>query len=220
MPLTPADIHNTEFGKATFGRRGYDEDHVDTLLDEVTGEMIRLLEENSALQNQLAAAGSDRQDRAAAAQLSALTVDLDRARRACERAEQHARLTRHQLDEARRSAATSDTARGDASVQPVLRMAQRTADGYLHEAQEKSGRLLAEARERTDRTLHEAQDTVDAIGRKSQRLQETAAAELAAGRASMTRDIDSLSRFIDDYRAGMTHDIFRRGRFNEGTAGS
>src|SRR3954469_10238768 len=53
MPLTPADIHNMDFGKASLGRRGYHEDEVDALLDEVTQEMIRLLEENDALHHML-----------------------------------------------------------------------------------------------------------------------------------------------------------------------
>ncbi|MET0522954.1 MAG: DivIVA domain-containing protein [Jiangellaceae bacterium] len=131
MRLTPADIHNTEFAKASLGRRGYDENDVDMLLDEATGEMIRLLEENDAFRRRLDAGGRlgdpdhDRQGRAAQAELSAVTIALHRARQACERAEQDARLARQHLDEAHRAART---VRGEASPEQVLTMAQRTID--------------------------------------------------------------------------------------------
>ncbi|MET0416405.1 MAG: DivIVA domain-containing protein, partial [Actinoplanes sp.] len=57
MPLTPADIHHTEFGKAGLGRRGYDEEQVDALLDEVSQEMSELLEERQILQQQISEPG-------------------------------------------------------------------------------------------------------------------------------------------------------------------
>ena len=212
MTLTPADIHNAEFGKASFGRRGYEEDDVDALLDEATREMTSLLEENTALQNRLHAEGPDRHDRAAVAQLSELTADLAHAERARERAEHQARLTRRRLDEVRQDATRSGAAGRDAPAEPMLRMAQRTADGYLHEAHETSQALLAAAHERADRTLHEARDTVDAIDRKSRHLQDEAAAELAAGRAGITRDIDELARFIGRYRAGLEHQLRHQGQ--------
>jgi DivIVA domain-containing protein len=221
MTLTPADIHNAEFGKAPFGRRGYNEDEVDTLLDEVTQEMITLLEENNALRSRIDAAGPldgpNRPDRADAARLSELTADLDRAQRACEHAEHNARLTRRQLDEARQAAHTTDTLRGEAPVEPVLRMAQRTADGYLHEAHERSRVLLAEAHERADHTLREARNSVDAIDRKSQRLQSEAAAELAVRRAGIARDVGKLAQFVVHYRAGLEQHLRHQGKLIDGT---
>jgi DivIVA domain-containing protein len=221
MTLTPADIHNAEFGKASFGRRGYDEDDVDSLLDEVTQEMISLLEQNNALQSRLDEVGPTSPVRpdGAAAQLSSLTAELGDAQRACERAEQHARQAQRQLAEARRAADTSAAARTAEPSEPVLRMAQRTADGYLHEAQGKSETLLAEAQERANRTLHEARDAADAIKRKSQRHQDEAAAELAAGRASITRDIDELAQLIGHYRAGLADHLRHQGDLINGPVG-
>ncbi|HWS38634.1 MAG TPA: DivIVA domain-containing protein [Actinoplanes sp.] len=223
MPLTPADIHNTEFTRASFGRRGYDEDDVDTLLDEVTGEMIRLLEENTALHDRLAADSSGDQDRnqdqAATVQLSGLAIDLGRARQACEHAVQQARLARHQLDEARRTAVAPAAVRPGTPPPAMLRMAQRTADSYLHEAQEKSGMLRTEAQERAGRTLQDARDTVDAIGRRSRQHQDEAAAELAADRASMTRDIDEMTRWIVRHRAGLQNHLRHQEELMDDTTG-
>lgn len=225
MPLTPADIHNMEFGKASLGRRGYDGEEVDALLDEVTREMIRLLEENDALQDRLDAVtpldGPNMSGRAAEAELSAVTAELDRAHRACERAEHNARLARRQLDQAYQSAAaTTTTIYDETPSEPVLTMAQRTADDYLREAHEKSRVLLAEAHERADRTVREARQLVDAIDQTAHRHQNETAADLAARRAALLRDIDELTQFATDYHAALERHLHRQGQLIDGTAGT
>src|SRR3954451_20198097 len=83
VPLTPADIHNVEFAKASLGKRGYDEEQVDALLDEITQEMIKLLEENDVLQRRTEQAS-------ASSAVDDLAAELASARRECDRAEQHA----------------------------------------------------------------------------------------------------------------------------------
>lgn len=45
MALTPHDVHTVTFAKSPIGRRGYDEDQVDTFLDVVEAELTTLLEE-------------------------------------------------------------------------------------------------------------------------------------------------------------------------------
>src|SRR5579872_1840027 len=55
MPLTPEDVQNKRFSTVRF-KEGYDEDEVDTFLDEVEAELRRLLTENSDLRGQAAAA--------------------------------------------------------------------------------------------------------------------------------------------------------------------
>ncbi|WP_250038301.1 DivIVA domain-containing protein [Paractinoplanes maris] len=223
MRLTPADIHNTEFGKASLGRRGYDEDDVDMLLDDVTHEMIRLLEENEALRSNIGAAQP--METAiiplgpTAAELSAATAELHRAQQACDRARRNAGLTRRQLDEAHRSAATPKPVRDEVPMGPVLATVQRTADTYVREAQEKSRQLLDEAHERAGRTLDDARRTVDAIDQKSHRHQDESAADLAAGQADAVRDIDELTRFAADYHAALERHLHRQGQLINGTSG-
>jgi cell division initiation protein len=51
LALTPLDVHNKEFPKRTFG--GYDKDAVDEFLDQVVGELDRLIKENDRLKIQL-----------------------------------------------------------------------------------------------------------------------------------------------------------------------
>ncbi|MEV7936980.1 DivIVA domain-containing protein [Kitasatospora sp. NPDC088264] len=55
MPLTPEDVRNKQFTTVRL-REGYDEDEVDAFLDEVEGELTRLLRENEDLRAKLAAA--------------------------------------------------------------------------------------------------------------------------------------------------------------------
>ena len=53
MPLTPEDIRTKEFRNSI---RGYNEHEVDAFLDEVEGELTRLLRENSELRERVTAA--------------------------------------------------------------------------------------------------------------------------------------------------------------------
>jgi DivIVA domain-containing protein len=54
MPnLTPSDVRNVAFGKAPLGRRGYDEEQVDTFLDAVERTILALAEEVASLRAQL-----------------------------------------------------------------------------------------------------------------------------------------------------------------------
>jgi DivIVA domain-containing protein len=49
MPLTPDDVQNKRFTVVRFGKSGYDEEEVDTFLDEIEAEMRRLLSDSASL---------------------------------------------------------------------------------------------------------------------------------------------------------------------------
>src|SRR5436853_7826665 len=86
MPLTPADIHNTAFKKPPIGKRGYDEEEVDAFLDEVEQELIRLLEENGALHDQMRRGGGGGAGAALSSELAELMAQLERMQEARARA--------------------------------------------------------------------------------------------------------------------------------------
>ena len=223
MPLTPAEIHNREFAKASLGRRGYDEDQVDSLLDEVSGEMIRLLEENDALQRSLPPPGRQGAGRAEAeyaeAEFNAAVAELGRARRACDQAEAKARHMQSQLEEARRSALARTTViRTEEIPDAVLSMAQRTADDHLLQAQEESRALNAEARERSERVTREARQLVSDIEENMRRHQSEAAAALTTGRADLLREIEELTEFAKNYRAALQEHMLRQGQLLSGVS--
>jgi DivIVA domain-containing protein len=220
MPVTPADIHNVEFAKASLGRRGYDEEDVDSLLDEAIQEMVRLMDENDALQGTLDELPSrvtrDTSGRTADAEISAATADLDRAHIAREHADHDARLARRQLDEAYRAAMAGAVPDHGTAREHVLEMARRTADEHLRDARRKAGELLAEARERAGRTAHEAQQLVDTIELRSHRRQEEATADLTVRRAGLQRDVDELTRFAAGYQSALERHLRRQGELMDG----
>src|SRR5690349_17412347 len=151
MPLTPADIHNMAFKKPPIGKRGYDEEDVDAFLDEVEQELIRLLEENQALQEQMQRGGPGPGPSSASMSLNAELNDaiaqLNALQEARARAEQNARGLQAQLERARNAAVTG-LAPGDPDDResPVLMMARRTADEHLRDARQESESLLTAAR--------------------------------------------------------------------------
>ncbi|MBU2666299.1 DivIVA domain-containing protein [Actinoplanes bogorensis] len=213
MQLTPADIHNIVFGKPPIGKRGYDEEEVDALLDEAGQEMIRLLEENASLRRQADTAPADdrglRDDRGVRDELAAAGAELDRARRACDVAERTAEQTRDQLNEARRSAAPKAPTPG-MDVERVLAMAQRTADDHMRDAQEQSSSLLSEARERSDRVMREARTNASAVEDKARRHHDESLADIQTGRRRVVEEIEGLELMAGQYRDALVGHIARQ----------
>jgi DivIVA domain-containing protein len=221
--LTPADIHNTEFGKAPLGRRGYDEEEVDALLDEVTQEMIKLLEENEVLQRRVGRPDARDQPAPPAsallAEIDAAAAELDRARRACDQAEQHARRLQRQLEEARQAAAGAPAPTfGVESPDRVLAMAQRTADDYMNEADQKARDLITEARERSARLADEAHDMAAGIEQDAQRKYREAADTLQATHTALLKEIEELTSFAENYRVALENHVVRQTQLLEGVA--
>jgi DivIVA domain-containing protein len=214
VPLTPAEIHNAEFAKASLGKRGYAEEQVDALLDEVTREMIRLLEENAQLQRHLhspaaPAAPTD-------VELAAATAALDRAQLARDQAVREADQAQDLLNEARQSVTSVTASVSPAGLPPYLAMAQRTADNCLHESDEQSTTLLAEARQQAERLVDDAHQQVNDIEETVRRHQTEAAAELAAKRTAAEHQIDELTQFAEGYQAALEDQIARQGHLIDG----
>ncbi|MFG1606090.1 DivIVA domain-containing protein [Actinoplanes sp. NPDC049265] len=225
MPLTPADIHHVEFPKAAIGRRGYDEEQVDTLLDEISQEMISLLEENDLLQRRAGSTPEPAAPRADRSELNAVAAELDRARSACDRAEAHARDLRRELDQARAEATRGDAGRGDTGRHsggsgsgPVLAMAQRSADDHMREAHEQADAVLAEAREKSDHLLGEARVAAGDLEQDARRKQGEAIAGLQTRREQVLREIGELTELAQGYRAALEKHISRQHQYLDGTA--
>ncbi|MCU7722493.1 DivIVA domain-containing protein [Actinoplanes sp. KI2] len=192
MPLTPADIHNMSFKKSTLGRRGYAEEQVDALLDEVTAEMIELLDSNDALRAQVRQAD--------AAGKRAASDELDRERQACDAAETAARGLRGRLDDAR-AAAAADRAGDDGG--PILAMARRTAGRGVDDADRQARQLLADAREQSERIGRQAQAAAQDIAEESRRRDSAARTALRERHASLVREIGELTEFAESYLAAL-----------------
>jgi DivIVA domain-containing protein len=221
VPLTPADIHNVAFAKAAIGKRGYDEEQVDALLDEVSLEMVKLLEEKADLHDRAvarpapAAASDD-----AAGELGRLTAELRRAREACDRAEWRAGELRRELDQARSAARPVAPIVPPESVGRVLAMAEHTAEQHLDDARRESEELLADARERSGRMVLEARQEAGDIERDAHRRDVEAAGELETRQAGALREIREMTTFAEGYYAALRDHIIHQSEHLGDPAGS
>ncbi len=208
MPLTPADVHNITFHKAALGKRGYDAEEVDALREEITQEMIRLMEERDSLEDQVRHGGSG----PAGDELAAVGDELDRALRKRAEAEREADRLHRRLEQAR-SAADAPTTVITAPNERVLAMAQRTADQHVHDAHEESEQVLAEARERSEQMVRQARSTAEEIKQDALRRDDEATAQLEERRSALQHEVAELTELAENYRSGLAGDVRHQGEF-------
>lgn len=221
MPLTPADIHNMAFKKPPIGKRGYDEESVDALLDEAGQELIRLIEENDLLRSRIgdgAPTGPSPlqdQEREFAEMVERLNF-LQEARR---RAEQDARDMQARLKRARDDAQAPGPAPagdGDRSVQ-VLMMAQRTADDHMRDAREESDDVMTNAQSEAERITGDARAEAGAIESGARRDHAQAMDGLAQRRTALLNEIDGLEELARGYRTALGSHVAQRLHDLDGT---
>ncbi|BEL07401.1 cell wall synthesis protein Wag31 [Actinoplanes sichuanensis] len=212
MPITPADIHNVDFKKPPIGKRGYDEEEVDALLEEASQEMLRLLDENGALTARLRDAGGGMADPAAlTAEVAELTAHLQFMREGLARAEHEAREMQVQLERAHDEVRSAAQPRpGGAIDDRVLRMAHRTADEHVRDAQRESDDLLVSARAQADQLTGDAIRTADTIESDARRQHAEALDEVARDRAAMVAEIERLDELAQDYRSALGDHVVRQ----------
>jgi DivIVA domain-containing protein len=210
MPLTPADIHNMAFKKPPIGKRGYDEEDVDAFLDEVEQELIRLLEENQVLAEQMQRGGpgpgpgSTNTQMAMKAELADAIAQLNHLQEARARAEQNARGMQAQLERARNQAAAAPPpVESDERNSPVLMMAQRTADEHMRDARQESEALLAAARSKSEQITSEARLNAGSIEGDARRNHSDAMTSLGAKRAALLEEIDRLGQLAQGYQSAL-----------------
>jgi DivIVA domain-containing protein len=215
MPLTPADIHNVAFKKPPIGKRGYDEEEVDAFLDEVEQELIRLLEENGVLRDQMQRPGgggapmpSGPSNMQLNAELADLTAQLERLQEARARAEQNARSMQSQLERARSatpSGGFSQVGDDDRNAR-VLMMAQRTADEHMRDAQRETESLISGARSKAEQLTSEAQLSAATIESDARRNHAEAMSTIGAKRDALLDEIDRLGQLAQSYHQALnTH---------------
>jgi DivIVA domain-containing protein len=217
MPLTPADVHNVAFKKPAIGKRGYDEEDVDAFLDEVEQELLRLLEENRSLHDQVqrpgpsgpAAAGPA--NRAMEAELNDLTAQLGRLQEARARAEQNARSMQSQLERARRETpAGPPPSAGDGQDSPVLMMAKRTADDHMRDARNEADAVIGGAQSESDKLTSDAELTASTIESDARRKHTEAMNGLVDKRAQLLDEIDKLGRLAQTYQQALGDHVQRQ----------
>jgi DivIVA domain-containing protein len=187
VPLTPADVANKQF-KIAF--RGYSLDEVDAFLDEVEGELGRLLRENTEIKGSRAAAPF------AEPPGPALTAPAP-------------------APAAAPAPAPLAPGEGQEAALRTLLLAQRTADEVVAEARADAARIVADAQGRADNVDHEIAARISAaMGGLEQRKRdlEVQINDLRAfEREYRTR--------LKAYLEGQLRDLSARGAPDDGGAG-
>jgi DivIVA domain-containing protein len=210
MPLTPADIHNVAFKKPPIGKRGYDEEEVDAFLDEVEQELIRLLEENGALRDQVQIGGPPDGGAASTMVMSSefaeLAAQLERLQEARARAEQNARSVQAELQRARQAVVPAGPPPGEPNTR-VLMMAQRTADEHMRDAQAESDKVISEARAKAEQLTTEAQRSAGTIEGDARRQHSEALSTIGAKREALLEEIERLGQLAQGYHQALNNHV-------------
>jgi DivIVA domain-containing protein len=220
MPITPADIHNVDFRKPPIGKRGYDEEEVNALLEEASQEMLRLLDENGALTARLREVSNGVADTTVLnSEVAELAAHLRHMREGLARAEHEAREMQVQLERAHDEVRASAQPRPVAAIDDrVLRMAHRTADEHVRDAQRESDDLLVSARAQADQMTGDAMRTAGTIEADARRQHAEALDEVARDRAAMVAEIERLDELAQDYRSALGQHVVQQLHDLEGGA--
>jgi len=202
MALTPDEVVNKTFQPTKF-REGYDQDEVDDFLDEVVGELRRLLAENEDLRTKLAACesrGGGPTTTPGVTQANA-PASLDKAPDSSGVSGTEEESSAAEAPDPVRPAAQASQTQGQTAPAPdvaaadpqaatgMLALAQRLHDEHVRSGEEQRDRLVAEAQTHAEQVVTEAEQ------RKTQTL-----GSLEQERSLLERKIDELRSFERDYR--------------------
>ena len=220
MPLTPSDVQNVAFSKPPIGKRGYNEDEVDTFLDLIGAELARLINENNDLHNRVdqlnqrlraaqVNAGNNLRPLAPARPEMIPAVQTQTPRQIPSMNDQHAqtakvlgmaqeiadRLTGEAKAEADRMLSQART-----TAQQLLAEARAKADDMANEARSRSQAMLDDARTRAETLDRQAQEKAIALEREATRKHTDVISGIGQEKDALEKKIDELRAFEREYR--------------------
>jgi len=192
MPLTPEDVRNKQFTTVRL-REGYDEDEVDHFLDEVEGELTRLLRENDDLRAKLAAA-----TRSAAA--APPTAPQPAVREVVREEPKKPTPAPAQAPAPVPAQAVSEATVTDGAAR-VLALAQQTADQAIGEARNEANKVVGDARSKAEAIERDARAKAEALERDAADKHRTVIGQLDQQRIQLERKVEELRSFEREYRS-------------------
>jgi DivIVA domain-containing protein len=204
MPLTPADVRNKQFSTTRL-RPGYDEEEVDAFLDEVEGELDRLIQENEELRAKLAECL--RGGKSAVPALSSPLSDPKPEMMAPERMEPERRQPEpvmmggmpHIEDNMDTAARVLSLAQQTADQ--AIADARREADETLGRARREADEVLTKARRQAEQITGDARARAESLERDAQERHRQAMGSLVQTREELERRVDDLRAFEREYRS-------------------
>lgn len=215
MPLTPTDVANKQF-TVTRMKAGYAIDEVDSFLDEVEGELARLLRENNDLRVRPAAAAPASPSDAPAAPepapvpepAAAPPQQLGSASEGQEAALRTLLLAQRTADEAvaeARAEAAQIVQAAQAEADQLLTAARNEAEQLVTSARGEAEQLRTTSRSEADTTLSrarsEAERTLATARDQATQLEQQAAARVQAATGDLEERQRTLESRIEELRA-------------------
>jgi DivIVA domain-containing protein len=218
MPLIPAEVHNVAFSKPPLGKRGYDEDEVDAFLDLVEAELMRLIEENNHLRDQVEQLDAQRHAASVGTGADLCPVEAPGpmmgpmpppVREQPSPGDDH-NVHAVQVLGLAQEMAERVTGTANAEADAMVSAARTTSEQLLAEARAKAEGMVTEARTRAESLLNDARTKAESLERASR--EKAASLEREATRQhteiitalnqdkSILEKIDELRTFECDYR--------------------
>src|SRR6202167_568427 len=207
MPLSPAVVRNNQFSTTRL-RPGYDEEEVDAFLDEVEGELDRLIQENEELRARLAEVLRGGGKPA----MSALSSPLSDQKSDMMAPEPPMEYRRPEPMQQSSMYSSEDNNNSMDTAARVLSLAQQTADQAIadarREADETLGRarreaddVLTKARRQAEQITGDARARAESLERDAQERHRQAMGSLVQSREELERRVDDLRAFEREYRS-------------------
>jgi DivIVA domain-containing protein len=200
MPLTPADVRNKQFSTTRL-RPGYDEEEVDTFLDEVEAELDRLIQENEELRAKLA--------ECLRGKVPALTSPVIEPKpdlmapepppmepKQPEPAMMGMPPAEDNMDTAARVLALAQQ-----TADQAIADARREADETLGRARREADEILGKARRQAEQITSDARARAESLERDAQERHRQAMGSLVQQREELERRVDDLRAFEREYRS-------------------
>jgi DivIVA domain-containing protein len=193
MPLTPEDVQAKTFKETRF-KPGYDEDEVDSFLDEIESELRRLISDNGELRARTRtttplAEPPSQQPLSSEPEEPETPVTTASASSEREEAETPVTTASASPSTAPEPAPTEAADDGQQAALRTLLLAQRTADEAVAEARAEAEQIRTEAREHAEQVRREVEE--EHAGR---------VAELTRERGQLEATIEELRAFEREYR--------------------
>jgi DivIVA domain-containing protein len=207
MPLTPADVRNKQFSTTRL-RPGYDEEEVDAFLDEVEGELDRLIQENEELRSKLAEVlrGGGKPAMALSSPLSDPRQDTIVPEPPMEqqpppmRRPEPMHMDRPYHDDNMDTAARVLSLAQQTADQAIAD-ARREADETLGRARREADEVLTKARRQAEQITGDARARAESLERDAQERHRQAMGSLVTQREELERRVDDLRAFEREYRS-------------------
>jgi DivIVA domain-containing protein len=199
-------VRNKQFSTTRL-RPGYDEEEVDAFLDEVEGELDRLIQENEELRSKLAEVlrGGGKPAMALSSPLSDPRPDTMAAEPPMEqpmrRPEPMQQFERPYQAEDNMDTAARVLSLAQQTADQAIADARREADETLGRARREADEVLTKARRQAEQITGDARARAESLERDAQERHRQAMGSLVTQREELERRVDDLRAFEREYRS-------------------